>query len=133
LNKQGTFEENFYLACLIYPQDLSRNLESFVSKIEDPDIESDCLKEIYKSIIHKIHDTLYKYSHDKLDFFVSKVELASLFCYFYTEGAGSDKSDPKYAEEYELIKNKCLDRINRCRRYLVGESPNDSTVNKLQM
>lgn len=111
LNKEGTFEENFYLACLLYPQDLARNLDSFISKSHDCNYEA--MKKMYKGIIHKIHDTLYKYSHDKLDFFVSKPELASLFCYFYREGAGEDRTDPKYVEEYEFIKNKCFDSLNR--------------------
>src|SRR5690606_32775715 len=106
LRKEGTFEENFYLACLLYPQDLARNIDNFVEKIENCDF--DATKKMYKLIIHKIHDTLYKYSHDKLDFFVSKQELSSLFLYFYSEGAGEDKSNPKYVEEYEFIRNKCL-------------------------
>lgn len=111
LHKQGTYEENFYLACLLYPQDLARNLDSFLSKLDTE--EQEVARKKYKAIIHKIHDTLYKYSHDKLDFFVSKPELSSLFCYFYREGAGEDKSDPKYVEEYEFIKNKCFDSLSR--------------------
>lgn len=111
LQKEGTFAENFYLACLLYPQDLARNIDSFLAKLETEDREA--ARKKYKAIIHKIHDTLYKYSHDKLDFFVSKHELSALFCYFYQEGAGEDKSDPKYVEEYEFIKNKCFDALNR--------------------
>lgn len=104
LNKEGTFEENFYLACLLYPQDLSRNIDIFIAKKEIPTKENH--KE-YKNLVAKIHDTLYKYSHDKLDFFVSKPELADLFMYFYNNGAEELKADPKLAEELEHIRTKC--------------------------
>lgn len=111
LGKQGTFEENFYLACLLYPQDLNRNLESFLQEKGFPDMDS--ARKEYKQISQKIHDTLYKYSHDKLDFFVGKQDLAFLFCYFYENGAGAEKDDPKFVEEYEFIRTKCMDSLNR--------------------
>jgi len=113
LGNQGTFEENFYLACLLYPQDLMRNLESFVTKIEDCDIDKEQLKKMYKGTAHKIHDTLYKYSHDKLDFFVSKPELSKLFCYFYEHGAAEEREDPKYSCEYSFIRSKCTTALGR--------------------
>lgn len=111
LKLNGSFNENFYLACLLYPQDLIRNLDSFLKKKEGSYSEAD--KKVYKNIAQKIHDTLYKYSHDKLDFFVAKPQLAFLFCYFYEKGAGAEKEDPKYSEEYEFIRNKCMDSLNR--------------------
>lgn len=111
LGKQGTFEENFYLACLLYPQDLARNLDSFLYEKGVHDFEA--ARKEYKQISQKIHDTLYKYSHDKLDFFVAKPELSFLFCYFYEKGAGAEKEDPKFVEEYEFIRNKCMDSLNR--------------------
>lgn len=104
----GSFEENFYLACLLYPQDLIRNIDIFLSKTEKSKSEQ---KEL-KTTAQNIHDTLYKYSHEKLDFFVSKHELSFLFCYFYEKGAGSDKNDPKFIEEYEFIRGKCMDSLN---------------------
>ena len=104
LKKEGTFYENFYLACLLYPQDLSRNIDIFIAKNEEPTKEKH--KE-YKSLVAKIHDTLYKYSHDKLEFFVSKPELSDLFTHFYHHGSDSIKNNPKLAEELEHIKKKC--------------------------
>jgi len=77
LGKTGTFEENFYLACLLYPQDLTRNIDSFVVNKDKNNVE--VLRKEYKKAAQKIHDTLYKYSHDKLDFFVAKPELSFLF------------------------------------------------------
>lgn len=104
LKKEGTFFENFYLACLLYPQDLSRNIDIFIAKKEEPTKEKH--KE-YKGLVAKIHDTLYKYSHDKLEFFVSKPELSDLFMHFYNNGAENIKKDLKLVEELEHIRKKC--------------------------
>mmetsp|Transcript_23788 Transcript_23788/g.26412 ORF Transcript_23788/g.26412 Transcript_23788/m.26412 type:complete len:110 (-) Transcript_23788:104-433(-) len=101
LNLSGTYEENFYLACLLYPQDLNRNMDLFLKFKKDKN-----MKNAWKEIATQIHDTLYKYSHDKLDYFVSKKEIAFLFCYFYEKGAGIDKDDPKFSEEFEFIRGK---------------------------
>ena len=111
LSKQGTFEENFYLACLVYPQDLTRNIDSFLQEKGVENQES--TRKYYIKCAQQIHDTLYKYSHDKLDFFASKPELAFLFCYYYERGAGADKEDPKFVEEYEFIRHKCMETLNR--------------------
>jgi hypothetical protein len=110
LLKQGTFDENFYLACLLYPQDLSKNIDSFITKLSPTDI--DAAKSNYRAIIHQIHETLYKYTHDKLNFFLSKPEIASLYCYFYTEGAGEDKNDSKFSKEFEFIYSKCCKTLD---------------------
>jgi hypothetical protein len=107
LNLNGSFDENFYLACLIYPQDLIRNLDIFL-KHKTGKAKNKTLKQTAQ----KIHDTLYKYSHDKLDFFVGKPELAFLFCYFYEKGAGAEREDPKFAQEYEFIRSKCMESLN---------------------
>jgi hypothetical protein len=108
LDKQGTFEENFYLSCLLYPQDLARNVDIFIAKKEIPTKEN---HRFYKDIVGKIHNTLYKYSHDKLDYFVSIPEISTLFIYFYNNGAESIKSDPKLVEELEFIKQKCESQL----------------------
>jgi len=103
LDKEGTFEENFYLACLLYPQDLARNVDMFISKKEEVNKDN---HKLYKEIVAKIHATLYKYSHDKLDYFVSVPEISNLFLYFYNNGAEGMLADPKVVEELELIKEK---------------------------
>jgi hypothetical protein len=110
LGKQGTFEDCFYLACLLYPQDLMRSIDFFIDK-KVKNVEA--ARKDFKAVAQKIHDTLYRYSHEKLDFFVSKPELSFLFCYFYEKGAGIEKNDPKYAEEFEFIRNKCMDSLNK--------------------
>lgn len=104
LDKEGNFDQNFYLACLLYPQDLSRNVDIFIEKKEPPTKEN---HKAFKAIVAKIHDTLYKYSHDKLDYFVSIPEIASLFMHFYHNGAVNIRTDPKLQEELEHIRNKC--------------------------
>jgi len=111
LGKEGTFEDNFYLACLLYPQELSKNIENFFSQAETENLAID--KSEFKTIAQQIHDTLYKYSHEKLEYFASKPQISFLFCYFYANGAGDEKEDPEFVEEYEFIRNKCMDVLNR--------------------
>ena len=77
LNLDGTFEENFYLAALVYPQDLIRNANMFLERRSDK--TSDASKKKYVASVNRIHDTLYKYSHEKLDYFSSIPELSLLF------------------------------------------------------
>mmetsp|Transcript_7641 Transcript_7641/g.7190 ORF Transcript_7641/g.7190 Transcript_7641/m.7190 type:complete len:119 (-) Transcript_7641:93-449(-) len=109
LKLPGTFEQNFYLACLLYPQDLTRNIDLFIKMKKGQKNK----KAKWKDAASRVHETLYKYSHDKLDYFTSLPEIAFLFCYFYDKGAGAEKQDPKFAEEYEIIRSKCMDTLNR--------------------
>ncbi|CAI2373271.1 unnamed protein product [Moneuplotes crassus] len=116
LKRVGTFEDSFYLAALLYPQDLKKNFEEFVkeSKCEDHELTKSSGRDtILKSIIDRIHNTLYKYSIDRLNFFTSKPSIAFLFCYYYAHGAGSSKDDPKLSKEYEQIRQKCMDTLNK--------------------
>jgi hypothetical protein len=108
LDKEGTFDQNFYLACLLYPQDLARNVDIFIEKKEEPTKEN---HKYYKGIVARIHDTLYKYSHDKLEYFASVYEIADLFMYFYENGAGNIRTDPKIVEELDHIKTKCEETL----------------------
>lgn len=112
LSKKGTFYENFYLACLLYPQDLTRSIDQFIlsSDIKIDDVKTQKTKFI--KIAKKTHETLYKYSHDKLEFFVKNRELAYLFCYYYENGAGLERCNPKFESEYEFIRQKCMDTLN---------------------
>ena len=111
LKKEGTFEEVFYLACLLYPQDLKNNLDDFIKENQFDDYEEAKIE--YATIADRIHDTLYKYSFDKLSYFTSKTNIAFLFCYFYENGAGADRENIKYAEEFEIIRQKCMDTLNK--------------------
>lgn len=128
LNNDGSFSKNFYLACLLYPQDLARNVDIFIEQNEIVTKES---HNRYKEIVTKIHETLYKYSHEKLDYFVSIPEISDLFMHFYEHGAFENISnrenqiivlattkwnkatdvsaDPNWLEVLEYIKSRCED------------------------
>lgn len=108
LKLEGTFEQNFYLACLLYPQDLSRNIDIFVKMKKGQKAK----KGQWRDVADRVHQTLYKYSHDKLDYFASLPEIAFLFCHFYEKGAGSEINNPKFSEEYEIIRTKWMDTLN---------------------
>jgi hypothetical protein len=112
LQKQGTFMENFYLACLLYPQDLTRSMDQFLSGSSSKINDVKTKKLEYIKIAENIHDTLYKYTHDKLDFFVQKHELAYLFCYYHENGAVNERNNPNFEDEYEFIRQKCMNTLN---------------------
>jgi len=71
----------FYLGALLYSSEMKKYIDTFF------DSESaDKLKK-WKDLwfkISKVHDTLYKYSHEKLNKFVEIKELAFIYEYFFT-------------------------------------------------
>lgn len=91
LGNDGSFNKNFYLAWLLYPQDLARNVDLFIEQNEIVTKES---HKRYKDIVTKIHETLYKYSHEKLDYFVAIPEISDLFMHFYEHGAFENTINP---------------------------------------
>lgn len=91
----------FFLGCLVYPQDTKRNVEKFISSEESTQEKSSN----YLSLIQKIHDILYKYSHEKLESFCKVPALAHLFCHYYE--TSSDKTDPNYSEGYDYVHDQC--------------------------
>ena len=83
----------FFLSCLLFPQDTRRNLSQF----SDTQIE----KEELLSLVDQMHDVLYKYSHEKLEFFCKTPAMAFLFKLYYENS--DDKNDPEYSEGYNYI------------------------------
>ena len=91
----------FFLGCLVYPQDTKRNVEKFVPS-QDP---SSHHTSNYLTLIQKIHDILYKYSHEKLESFCKVPALAHLFVHYYE--TSSDKTDDNYSEGYDYVYDQC--------------------------
>lgn len=64
-----------FLGALTYPSDSKWNVDGFTDVIKDTKRTTEQ--------IQKVHDCLYKYSHQKLDYFCSTPELAFLYLHFY--------------------------------------------------
>jgi hypothetical protein len=63
-----------FLGALTYPYDSKRNISGLANPHETKRVLDQ---------IQKVHDCLYKYSHQKLDSFCSTPELAFLYVHFY--------------------------------------------------
>jgi len=82
---------------------MKRNLDNFVTK------ESD--SEATLNLVNKVHNVLYKYSHQRLNYFCKVPELAYIFKYFYANGAQGEKQDIAYSEALEFINNDCSETL----------------------
>lgn len=65
-------------------------------------------RKVIRAKIQKVHDVLYKYSHEKMDYFLSMPELCYVFCLFYnTKELGKEIDDEFYREGVVEIYDKC--------------------------
>jgi hypothetical protein len=88
----------FYLGALLYPQDTKRNVMKFGGGLS---------KKQRLDLIQKVHDVLYKYSHEKLDYFCNVPALAFLFKHYYENVANGDKDDAEYFEAMRHVIGEC--------------------------
>ena len=58
-------------------------------------------------LVQKIHDTLYKYSHERLEYFCNTPALAFLFEHFYNHGDAGEKSDAAFNNALEKVHKLC--------------------------
>ena len=62
----------FYLGALLYPQEMSRGVDCFFESDKKDRVK---LRKVYRAKIQKVHDVLYRYSHEKMDYFIKVPEL----------------------------------------------------------
>ena len=82
----------FYLAALLHPQDTKRNISKFVAHMNQSPTMT-VTNDYLLKLVNKVHDVLYKYSHEKLEYFCSIPALAFLFNHYYDncgEGVRAD-------------------------------------------
>lgn len=99
----------FFLGCLVYPQDAKRNVSKFLEGTS-PD-EREAKKEEYLFLIDKIHNVLYKYSHEKLESFCKIPALAHLFNFYFSQS--QDKLDGQYKEGYDYVHCQCSKTLRK--------------------
>jgi len=61
--------------------------------------------------VDKVHDTLYKYSHEKLNKFVEIKELAFIYEYFFQQ-SNNEPMEDNIKESMIEISRKCLTTLN---------------------
>lgn len=83
---------------------MTKNIDSFFEADKDQRIKK--RKEL-RAKINKVHDVLYKYSHEKLDKFLQVKELAYIFLYF-EKSTISDQLDENSTHSMTILKDKCM-------------------------
>jgi|JI9StandDraft_1071089.scaffolds.fasta_scaffold189815_2 hypothetical protein len=91
------------LGAILYPQEMNKHIDTFFESEKENRIKK--RKEL-RAKINKVHDVLYKYSHEKLEKFLSVKELAYLFLY-YEKASISDQQDENSLNSIEIIREKC--------------------------
>ena len=83
---------------------MTKNIDSFFEADKDQWIKK--RKEL-RAKINKVHDVLYKYSHEKLDKFLQVKELAYIFLYF-EKSTISDQLDENSTHSMTILRDKCM-------------------------
>ncbi|CAI2362316.1 unnamed protein product [Moneuplotes crassus] len=111
---------SFHLGCLLYPQEMTRGIESFVYpdgvKTFTPKKVVKRKIETHKQQVDKLHSILYKFTHEKLDKFISVPELAAIFVNFIQNGAGKDVASQEFKAEYDDLLKRCLKTLSKCKK-----------------
>lgn len=83
---------------------MNKHIDTFFDVEKDLRIKK--RKEL-RAKINKVHDVLYKYSHEKLDKFLQVYELAYIFIY-YEKSTVSDQLDDNSLSSMSILREKCL-------------------------
>ena len=111
---------SFHLGCLLYPAEMTRGIESFVYpdgvKAFTPKKVVKRKIETHKQQVDKLHSILYKFTHEKLDKFISIPELAAIFINFIENGAGDDVNKAEFKSEYESLMKRWQKTLSKCKK-----------------
>ena len=96
----------FYLGALLYSSEMKKNIDCFFDSEKADNLK--WWKEL-RVKVSKVHDTLYKYSHEKLKKFVEVKELAYIMEYFFQL---NESSTTTLQDSMRSIRSKCLHTLN---------------------
>lgn len=94
----------FYIGAMLYPQEMSRGVDCFFDCDKKDRVKQ---RKIYRAKIQKVHDVLYRYSHEKMDYFVKVPELSYLYTLFYNKEDLSTNEDQSYTNGAHEIFQRC--------------------------
>ena len=87
-----------FLGALLYQQNMESNLDNFTG--------TDLTPAQVKQTSAKVHEILYKYSHQKFKLFVEYTEFVPIFMHFYKNGTDELKNDSEYEAGLQIIKDQ---------------------------
>ena len=103
-NKPSHLDLLFYLGAILYPQEMGRGVDCFVDCAKEDRVRQ---RKFLRAKIQKVHDVLYRYSHEKMDYFVNVPELSYLFIIFYKKQLENNDEDQYYMNGATEIFDKC--------------------------
>lgn len=119
-NFETHLDVSFHIGSLLYPQEMVRGIESFVYpdgvKNFTPKKVVKRKIEVHKEQVDKLHSILYKFTHEKLDKFITIPELAAIFLNFIQNGAGKDIESEEFKYEYEDLTKRCTKTLSKCKK-----------------
>lgn len=98
----------FYLGAILYPQEMSRGVDCFFDSDKKERVKQ---RKFYRAKIQKVHDVLYRYSHEKMDYFVNVPELSYLYTIFYKKGNAHEEEDQYYMNGATEIFERCKETL----------------------
>ena len=66
------------------------------------------MRKVFRAKIQKVHDVLYRYSHEKMEYFVNVPELSYLYVMFYKKDQETEHDDPFYIDGSTEIFDRCM-------------------------
>lgn len=98
----------FYLGAMLYPQEMGRGVDCFFEADKKERVK---FRKVYRAKIQKVHDVLYRYSHEKMDYFTSVPELCFLYTLFYKEEIKKSDEDVFYMNGATEIFQRCFQTL----------------------
>ncbi|CAI2368657.1 unnamed protein product [Moneuplotes crassus] len=99
----------FYIGAMLYPQEMSRGVDCFFECEKKDRVKQ---RKFFRAKIQKVHDVLYRYSHEKMDYFVKVPELSYLYTMFYQKADAHKDEDQYYMNGATEIFERCKDTLN---------------------
>jgi hypothetical protein len=110
VNRPVNLDFLFYLGAMLYPQEMSRGVDCFIECDKSERVKQ---RKCQRAKIQKVHDALYRYSHEKMDFFVRIPELSYLFVTFYVKENSHENEDQCYMNGATEIFERCKDTLRK--------------------
>lgn len=98
----------FYLGSMLYPQEMMRGVDCFFESEINERVK---LRKIYRAKIQKVHDVLYRYSHEKFSYFTTIPELCYIYALFYKEEITKTEEDMFFMNGAAEIYEKCFSTL----------------------
>jgi hypothetical protein len=107
-NKPASLDFLFYLGSVLYPQEMNRGIDCFIECDKSERVKQ---RKCQRAKIQKVHDVLYRYSHEKMDYFVKVPELSYLYVMFYNKERSHEDEDQYYMNGATEIFEKCKETL----------------------